>query len=187
MLERSCRNVCYFKLYDIWKSSTQGLLEFNILFYFIFTRGNLRWSLIYSHLVGDSGSGPHTEDLDQQSCLLPSDVPADLPLPQLDGVCLHLFLASLVKIMMKSKGSACNIGDPGSIPVLGRCPGEGNGNPLQIIAWRIPWTEEPDRSTKLQIVRHDWANNTHTRAMKKTHFFPWHERPNHVCFCSISL
>ena len=23
--------------------------------------------------------------------------------------------------------------------------GEGNGNPLQILAWRIPWTEEPDR------------------------------------------
>ena len=44
---------------------------------------------------------------------------------------------------MKSKESACNTGDPGSIPVLGRSPGEENGNPLQIIAWRIPWTEEP--------------------------------------------
>ena len=27
------------------------------------------------------------------------------------------------------KESACNAGDPGSIPVLGRSPGEGNGNP----------------------------------------------------------
>ena len=27
--------------------------------------------------------------------------------------------------------SACNVGDPGSIPGLGRSPGEGNGNPLQ--------------------------------------------------------
>ena len=26
---------------------------------------------------------------------------------------------------------ACNAGDPGSIPGLGRYPGEGNGNPLQ--------------------------------------------------------
>ena len=26
--------------------------------------------------------------------------------------------------------SACNAGDPGSIPGLGRSPGEGNGNPL---------------------------------------------------------
>ena len=29
------------------------------------------------------------------------------------------------------KESACNVGDPGSIPELGRSPGEGNGNPLQ--------------------------------------------------------
>ena len=29
------------------------------------------------------------------------------------------------------KASACNAGDPGSIPRLGRSPGEGNGNPLQ--------------------------------------------------------
>ena len=27
--------------------------------------------------------------------------------------------------------SACNVGDPGSIPGLGRSPGEGNGNPVQ--------------------------------------------------------
>ena len=29
------------------------------------------------------------------------------------------------------KASACNARDPGSIPGLGRSPGEGNGNPLQ--------------------------------------------------------
>ena len=29
------------------------------------------------------------------------------------------------------KESACNAGDPGLIPELGRSPGEGNGNPLQ--------------------------------------------------------
>ena len=29
------------------------------------------------------------------------------------------------------KESACNSGDPGLIPGLGRSPGEGNGNPLQ--------------------------------------------------------
>ena len=28
------------------------------------------------------------------------------------------------------KASACNAGDPGSIPGSGRSPGEGNGNPL---------------------------------------------------------
>ena len=30
-----------------------------------------------------------------------------------------------------SKVSACNAGDLGSIPGLGKFPGEGNGNPLQ--------------------------------------------------------
>ena len=29
------------------------------------------------------------------------------------------------------KESACNAGDPGSVPGLGRSPGEGNGYPLQ--------------------------------------------------------
>ena len=29
------------------------------------------------------------------------------------------------------KASACSVGDSGSIPELGRSPGEGNGNPLQ--------------------------------------------------------
>ena len=31
----------------------------------------------------------------------------------------------------EDKASACNAGDLGSIPGLGRSPGEGNGNPLQ--------------------------------------------------------
>ena len=31
----------------------------------------------------------------------------------------------------EGKVSACNVGDLGSIPGSGRCPGEGNGNPLQ--------------------------------------------------------
>ena len=42
----------------------------------------------------------------------------------------------------ESEESACNVGDPGSVPESGRSSGEGNGNPLSILAWRIPWTEE---------------------------------------------
>ena len=42
-----------------------------------------------------------------------------------------------------SKESACSAGDPGSIPGSRRSPGEGNGNPLQYLAWRMPWTEKP--------------------------------------------
>ena len=41
------------------------------------------------------------------------------------------------------KESACNAGDPGLIPRLGRSPGEGNGNPLQYSCLETPWTEEP--------------------------------------------
>ena len=40
------------------------------------------------------------------------------------------------------KESACNAGDPGSTPGSGRSPGEGNGNPSGVLAWKIPWTEE---------------------------------------------
>ena len=42
------------------------------------------------------------------------------------------------------KEYSCNAGDKGSMPGLGRSPGEGNGNPLQY-SWRIPWTEEAGR------------------------------------------
>ena len=42
------------------------------------------------------------------------------------------------------KESTSNAGDTdvGSIPELGRSPGEGNGNPLQYSCLKIPWTEE---------------------------------------------
>ena len=55
------------------------------------------------------------------------------------------------------KASAYNAGDPGSIPGSGGSPGEGNGYPLHILAWRIPWTEEPGelQSMGSKRVRHD--------------------------------
>ena len=43
------------------------------------------------------------------------------------------------------KESACNVGDPGLIPGLGRSPGEGSGNSLQYSCLENPWTEEPGR------------------------------------------
>ena len=48
------------------------------------------------------------------------------------------------------KESACNVGDLGSIPGLGKSPGEGNGNPLQ-------YFEEPGglQSMESQRVGHD--------------------------------
>ena len=48
--------------------------------------------------------------------------------------------------------SACNAGDPDSIPGSGRAPGAGNGTHSSILAWRITWTEEPGglQSVELQ-------------------------------------
>ena len=43
------------------------------------------------------------------------------------------------------KEAACNVGDLGSIPGLGRSPGKGIATHSGILAWRIPWTEEPGR------------------------------------------
>ena len=62
------------------------------------------------------------------------------------------------------KASASHVGDLGSIPGSGRSPGEGYGNPLQSLAWKIPWMEEHCRlqSIGLQRVGHDWATSLFT-------------------------
>ena len=41
---------------------------------------------------------------------------------------------------------------------------EGNGNTSSILAWEIPWTEEPGglQSMGSQRVRHNWVINTFT-------------------------
>ena len=38
------------------------------------------------------------------------------------------------------KNLPANTGDECLIPGLGRSPGKGNGYPLSILAWEIPWT-----------------------------------------------
>ena len=57
-----------------------------------------------------------------------------------------------------SKASVYNAGDPGSIPGLGRSPGEGNGNPLQYYCLENPMDprgqKESDTAQRL--------NNSHT-------------------------
>ena len=55
------------------------------------------------------------------------------------------------------KASASNVGDPGSIPGLGRSLEKEMVTHSSILAWRIPWMEKPGRlqSTGLQRVGHD--------------------------------
>ena len=45
----------------------------------------------------------------------------------------------------KSICSAGGIRDMSLIPGLGRSPGEENATHSSILAWEIPWTEEPGR------------------------------------------
>ena len=63
-----------------------------------------------------------------------------------------------------SKESACNLGDLGLIPGSGRPQGKWTGYPPSILAWRIPWTEDPGglQSMRSQRVGHHWATNTET-------------------------
>ena len=43
------------------------------------------------------------------------------------------------------KESACQAVDMGLIPESARSPGEGNATCSNILAWEIPWKEEPGR------------------------------------------
>ena len=48
--------------------------------------------------------------------------------------------SSVIKNLPPNAGDA---EDSGSIPGSGSSPGGGNGNHSSILAWEIPWTEEP--------------------------------------------
>ena len=64
------------------------------------------------------------------------------------------------KLMHKeSAANAREAGDTAPIPGLGRFPGVRNDYACPILAWRIPWTEEPSglQSMELQRVGHDCA------------------------------
>ena len=65
----------------------------------------------------------------------------------------------------ESKESACNVGDLGSIPGLGRSPGGGHGNPLQYLCLEnphgqrsladySPWGQELDMTDQLSTTQH---------------------------------
>ena len=58
---------------------------------------------------------------------------------------------------LDGKVSVYNVGDPGTIPGLGRSPEKEMAIHSSTIAWKIPWTEELGRlqSMGLQRVGHD--------------------------------
>ena len=75
---------------------------------------------------------------------------------------------------LNGKESAWSEKDSGSVPGSGTSPGEGKATHSSILAWEIPWTEEPGGSCK-RVGHARTTNNkdiyiyTHTN----THTFPW--------------
>ena len=55
----------------------------------------------------------------------------------------------------EGKESACNAGDPGSIPGSGRSPGEGNGSPLQYSCLENPMDRGAWGATVLAVAESD--------------------------------
>ena len=83
--------------------------------------------------------------------------------------------------------------DAGSIPGLGRSPGEGNGNSLQYFCWKILWTEEPgglyspwsckelDMTEQMHAHVHEHTHtDTHTHRHTQTHTKTYTYRHRHT-------
>ena len=78
------------------------------------------------------------------------------------------------------KASACNMGDPGSIPGSGRSPGEGNGKPTPVFLpgkfhrWRSlvgysPWVcKESDTTEQLHLHFSFFKNDNVDQIIKET-------------------
>ena len=68
--------------------------------------------------------------------------------------------ASLVAQLVKNPPVMQGTGGEGLIPGLGRSPGGGHATHSSILAWRIPWTEEPGwlQSMGSQRVKYNGAH-----------------------------
>ena len=68
----------------------------------------------------------------------------------------RLWASQVAPVVKNLPANAGDLRDVGLIPGLGRSPGGGVATHSSILAWRIPWTEEPGRlwSIGSQRVRH---------------------------------
>ena len=70
---------------------------------------------------------------------------------------------------LNSKESTCNTRDAGSVPGLGRCPGERNGNPLQYSCLENSKDREPGGLQSLGSQKSDMTERlTHALEFKYT-------------------
>ena len=72
---------------------------------------------------------------------------------------------------LSDKESACSIGDPSSIPWLGRSPEQGNGNPLHYSCLENPvdrgaWRATVHGATKSRTRVSDWHVHVHTKGLR---------------------
>ena len=72
----------------------------------------------------------------------------------------------MVVVVKNPPANAGDIRDVDSVPTVGRSPGGGMAAHSSILAWRIPWTEEPGRvqSRGLQRVKNHWSDLACTHA-----------------------
>ena len=77
--------------------------------------------------------------------------------------------SEVAPVAKNPEANIADVGDAGSIPGSGRCPGGGHGNPLQ---YSLPGESQEQRSLAgiqsmgSQRVRHDWATNTRLNLVK---------------------
>ena len=60
--------------------------------------------------------------------------------------------------------NARDLRDTGLIPGWGRAPGGGYATHSCILAWKIPWTEEPGGLQSMTLQRRDRSDLAHARA-----------------------
>ena len=91
------------------------------------------------------------------------------------NICLSLYTRKGFPCSSVGKESACNAGDLGLIPGLGRSPGEGNGNPFQ-----YPCLENPiDRGAWWAIVHgvtksRTWLVEKCSSTVQRLAYRGWH-------------
>ena len=83
-----------------------------------------------------------------------------LSLPWFEPQYPYLRASQVALVVKNPPANAGDIKDAGSTPGSGRSPGGGQGSPSSILAWKIPWTEEPGGlpCIGLQRVGHDWRD-----------------------------
>ena len=98
-----------------------------------------------------------------QSCpLLPQLLAKEAKLSLFLASAVFSLGASQVALVVKNlPANAGDIRDVGSIPGLGRSPGGGNATHSCILAWIIPWTEEPGGLQSWGHKESDATEHTH--------------------------